>query len=155
MPTNGKEKYRTFMAIKLSGTPEGRIRQRNLVDKLRRFLKELKKVYNIGVAASNVGLNPATVYYYMGKNDNFRQRVQEIRQNCRGRVEGRLFEEALAGKPVPMIYFLKNNTDKYRELNRRDLLDAAKQAFLPWAPAQIAAPEDTSAIIEGEAREVN
>lgn len=152
---NADNKYKTYMGFKAEGTVEANTRQKNLVDRLRRFLKELKKVYNINVAARNAGLGPETVYYYMGKNESFRLRVQEIRQNCRGRVEGSLYREALAGKAVPMIYFLKNNTDKYRELTRKDMLEAAKQVFLPWAPAQLPAPEAEPAIIEGESREVN
>lgn len=86
---------------------------------IEKFLKELEKSGNVGVAAARVGIHRSTIYRRREKDEEFRNKMDEAeiigRENNVDIAEQGLMMNVKERDPRSIEFYLKNNSPRYRQ----------------------------------------
>lgn len=81
-----------------------------------RFIEAVGEALAIGPTAKALGISRSSIYRWMDEDPAFKAAVAEAREGAVDTLEDSAYARALKGDTVLTIFLLKNNRERYREV---------------------------------------
>ena len=94
--------------------PEKETLKQRIAKQQEEFLEAFKKTWTITGACLKIGINRTTLYNWAKRYPGFSERMEEIKKEHVDYVEGKLIKAIEEDELGAIIFFLKNNSKKYR-----------------------------------------